>query len=214
VHRLLDKLKPQARASLDRLISKITAAHAAERGQRVLDCLEGWLLDDEQRDVLGLHGWNIYFLYAAAHLYTPAADSADSLIERWSFMDGEDAAMTDILARICYLAAGGYENDRTIDGAEKQDYAGAPVNVALVATAIQIAAALDLQHPDTARTIAAGLSAEGDMPLAEFCKNYAVQFAGPHAYAPGTIQVKIQCTHPEVHRALKHHESKLQNLLH
>lgn len=214
MHRLLDKLTPQARASLDKLISKNADAHAAERGQRVLDCLEGWLLDDEQRVVLGLHAWNIYFLYAASHLFVPAADSADSLLERWSSLDGEDAAMAGILARICYLAAGGYAGDRTIDGAEKQDYAGAPVNVALVATAIQLAAALDLQHPDTAHTIAAGLSAEVDMPLAEFCKHYTVQFGGPHAYAPGTIQVKIHCTHPEVHRALKHHESKLQKLLH
>lgn len=214
MHRLLDKLTPQTRASLDRLISKLSVTSAGERGQQIFDCLDSWLLDDEQREVLGLHPWNVYFLYAGAHLFDPAAESSETLLKRWMSLELEDEALAGILARVCYLAAGGSEKGHTINGAEKQDYAGAPINIALVATAIQLAAALDLQHPDTARTLTAGLPAEGHMSLEQFCKYYAVQFVGPHAYAPGTIQVKLRCTHPEVHRALKHHESKLQKLLH
>ena len=214
MHRLLDKLTPQSRASLDGLISKIAATSADGRGQQFFDCLESWLLDDEQREVLGLNHWNIYCLHAAAHLYDPAAESSETLLKQWTSLVWEDEVLAGILARICYLAADGDEEGLAINGAEKQDYAGASVNIALLATAVQLAAALDLQHPDTARSIAAGLPPEGHMPLEAFCKHYTVQSAGPHAYAPGTIQVKLHCTHPEVHRALKHHESKLQKMLH
>lgn len=214
LHRLLEKLPAKQQASLEELILEINAATSAGRGERILGLLENWLLDDEQREVLGLNPWNIYLLQAAAHLYAPDAGSVAARLQQGPTSILDDEALAGILIRICFLAAGGDGDAADLNGAEKQDYAGAPVNIALLATAIQLAATLDPSHPDTARGIASTLPSEGRMPFDQFCKHYNVLYVGPHAYAPGTIQVKLHCTHPEVHRALKHHESRVQKLLH
>ncbi len=184
------------------------------RGDRLVDCLDRWLLDDEQREVLGLNPWNIYFLYLAAHRFDMEPTPGERTSKQWAVPGLEDEAQTRIINRICLLAADNGAGPDGISGAEKLEYEGAPVNIALLAVAIRLAAALDLAHPDTARTIAAGLPAKEQIPFERFCQSYTVASVGPHAFIPGTILVKIQCTHPEVHRALKHHESKVQQLLH
>jgi len=212
--RFLDIVPEKLPGHLEKLLAENSATPSAGRGRRILDLLDGWLLDDEQREVLGLNPWNIYFLQAAAYLYEPRANSADSILKQWPPQALNDEAGAGILARICYLAAGGNGDVSEINGAEKQVYAKAPVNIALLAAAIQLAVALDLEHPDTARTIAALQPPEERMSCDQFCEQYTVVSVGPHAYAPGTIQVKVHCTHPEVHRALKHHESRVQQLLH
>lgn len=43
---------------------------------------------------------------------------------------------------------------------------------------------------------------------------FAVKETGPHPYLTATIQVRLQCRDAEIHRALKHHERKVQKLLH
>lgn len=205
------------------------------RGDRIMDCLHRWLLDDEQQQILGLNPWNIFFLCASAHLFeigidefsenldtqarlpepdNSAISSADTIRTYWKTLGIGDGDQAEIIALICtHLKKQASDTDH-LNPSEGKIYDDAPVNTALLSSAIRLAAELDLEHPNTARHIATNLSDMSQIPLGQFCQSFSVVSAGPHPFLPGTIQVRICCRNLEVHRALKHHECRIQGLLH
>ncbi|MCP3874741.1 MAG: hypothetical protein GY699_16515 [Desulfobacteraceae bacterium] len=176
-------------------------------GDRITAYLDNWLLDDEQQEMLKLNPWNIFFLSAAAHLFeTEIAGSLERLETRGII--GKDRA------RIIHLICSGIKDFDQLLNTQKVEYEAAPVNISLLACAIRLGAELDLEHPNTARNIAGNLSTSEKIPFKQFCESFSVSYVGPHSFLSGTVQVRICCHHPEVHRALKHHESGMQKILH
>jgi len=212
--RLFNKLTEAQRSVLTRIKTEAEKSTPGLRGENITSCLESWLLDDEQREVLGLNPWNIYFLHATAYLFEIRPNPGDRIMAQWSAFGLGDEAQARISARICDLAARGDEDSPGLSAADKLAYKGVPVNIDLLAVSIRLAAALDLAHQNTAQAIYAGLPASSRITVEQFRASYTVSFIGPHAFIPGTIQTRIRCRHPEVHRALKHHESQVQKLLH
>ncbi len=217
---LIDRLPTEMQHSLEQF--KLSMDEKGLEGlssDRIIDYLGTWLLDDEQQQILGLNPWNVYFLWAAARLFAATAPLVGNTQDRadpsgtagrlLTKLADEDQAR--IVARIC-AAAGA--DDADVRGTEKSDYAGAPVNVALLSTAIGLAVELDLEHPQTLQVMAAGLPGQEPLSPEQVMTGFQVVSVGPHAYFAGTIQVRIECRDPEVHRALKHHESRLQRQLH
>ncbi len=212
--RLSNKLTEAQRSVLATIKTEAEKSISGLRGESIASCLDGWLLDDEQRAVLGLNPWNIYFLHAAAHLFEVSPTPGDRIMAQWSAFGLEDEQQARIATRICDLTAGGDKDFPGLDDVEKLAYKGVKVNIALLAVAIRLAAALDLAHQNTAQAIYAGLPARSGITADQFRDSYTALFVGPHAFTPGTIQTRIHCRHPEVHRALKHHESRVQKMLH
>jgi len=205
------------------------------RGDLITDCLARWILDDEQQQFLGLNPWNIFFLGAAAHLFEIAAAnplddletkaclpdasplssaSADIIKTHWDKLGIDNKEQARIIALICSLANDGSDDNDHLNLTGDVLYEGIPVNVSLLAKAICLAAKLDLEHPHTAHDIFADLAADNRISLDEISKSFHIESAGPHPFLSGTIQVKINCRHAEVHRALKHHECRIQRFLH
>ncbi|MCP3952712.1 MAG: hypothetical protein GY697_10930 [Desulfobacterales bacterium] len=214
MERFFNKLAAEQRAVLTTVKAEAEKSTHGLRGESIATCLDNWLLDDEQREVLGLNPWNIYFLHAAAYLLEISSSPGDRIMKQWSALGLEDKTQAHVVSRVCDLAVNGDEASTGLTGTEKLDYKGAPINIALLAVALKLAAALDLAHQNTARVIAAALPASGRITAEQFYNSYTVTFLGPHASMPGTIQTRVRCHHPEVHRALKHHESRVQKLLH
>lgn len=216
--------------NLNQAIGKIAPG---QRGERLIESLGCWLLDDEQKQFLGLNPWNIFFLFAAAHLFemgTPPGNiearspvkgvenfpmtSAQWITTHWKTLGMVDEDQAGIIALICSnIRRDAVDSDRVFPG-EKLEYEGVLVNIPLLSSAIHLAAQLDLEHPNTSRDIAADLTHIDQIPFEQFCKSFNLLSTGPHGFLPGTIQVKISCCHPRVHQALKQHETKMQRLLH
>jgi hypothetical protein len=205
----------QARSRIDLL----------EQGNRMIACFENWLLDDEQTQILNMQPRHLFILYAAAYLgnigltdgsATAGADISDSLYPRsaerirsdWQDLGIADAKLADIIARVC-LAAG--NNDGSSRSATIID--GAALNVPLLAACLQLARALDLTAATTLSQIYSHLREKDRFASDELTDYFNLTEVGPHPYLAGTIRLKIQCSEPEVHRALKHHERSVQQLL-
>lgn len=219
--------------SIEALMSKLEKIAPDQRGNRITDALGRWLLDDEQQQFLGLNPWNIFFLFAGAHLFeihttglfetqeaqgpgkepeTHPMESAALILTHWEALGIGSRDQARIIALICSgIRSHGVDSDR-VNPAEKAFYKGAPINVALLSGAIRLAAELDLDHPNTEQALAAGLAPQ--ISFDQFCDSFKVTFAGLHGFLPGTLQVRISCCHPQVHQALKHHETRMQRLVH
>ncbi|MCG8615650.1 MAG: ATP-binding protein, partial [Desulfobacterales bacterium] len=75
--------------------------------------------------------------------------------------------------------------------------------------ALALAHRLDLTHALMVDQLA------NDLPPEDSPENhFAVMSAEPHPFLSGTIRLRLTCSHPDVHRALKHHETRVQLLLH
>jgi len=207
-------------------------------GDAISDCFEAWLLDDEQKQILSLNPWDIYFLYASSYLFEVTAsaccetgisksgnfdsgsaqkhssDSVISLIETFGF-DREQAIIT---ALICSSAKITDHGSDFLNEIEPVEYKRSYINIGLITSALRLSMELDLEHPiisgqifTVPNNVTEDSNADGKM---QFKKAFKVSFVGPHAFLPGTIRVEISCQDPVVHRALKHHENKVQRLLH
>jgi hypothetical protein len=74
--RLLDNLPDDITIAVTSLTENLKLQNLPDHGQAIFNILDTWLLDDEQQQMLHLSPWNIYFLFAAAHLFTSAAATA------------------------------------------------------------------------------------------------------------------------------------------
>ncbi len=202
-----------------------------------LDALETWLLDSEQKQLLRLNPWEVFFLYAACLLCdigsaqwvpplpdtrtTPVDASAGasfyaasrlSILEGWKALGIRDASVAAVIADICGdMDAGNmgtadlYTNDHHFDGVA--------INRPLLSAAVGLAKSLDLGAPATAAAVRQHLSNPADITWKQYQGAFSVTGVGPHPYLSGTIQMKIQCRDPDIHRALKHHERDIQRRL-
>ncbi|MBT8331678.1 MAG: ATP-binding protein, partial [Deltaproteobacteria bacterium] len=231
--RLNDSQKNGLNAIKSRILPYAQESLDAKTGDQVIEILESWLMDDEQKQNLASNSWDIFFLYAAASLLShtngykansaatgalPENDSETSLIHEstntfWPSFDIEDRQQSEILSLIGkgYLAAGNMAEEippRVVYDSENA------VNIQFLAACLRLAMGLNLAAPDTLAHLGCLLP-----PAAAANKDYSmdrhftVVSTGAHPHVQGTILVQLNCRDAEVHRALKRYESYLQWLL-
>ncbi|MCG8633528.1 MAG: ATP-binding protein [Desulfobacterales bacterium] len=196
---LLNHLTDEAVKELDRFGSK-----KGSPGNRAFRLLEEVILDDEQQQTLGLRPWNIFFLRAATLLMETDPDNENSGIT--------DQKQKEIISLIRTHACTG--DIHAVTGMPPVEYRGEPVNTGLLASAAGLATRLVLDHPHTLGILAADLAGREQIPPDRFMKAVTVTSIDAHPFLSGTIRVRLTCSHPGVHRVLKHHESRVQKLLH
>lgn len=232
---LFNDLPNELKQRLEALKSATIKNTPEVRGERITNSLDQWLLDDEQKQLLSLNPWNIFFLGAAAYLFevsdkkrnkshaccghipgpdNPSDVSSDLITRHRNSFGINDEKQAGIIALICSEIKNNSIDSDSFYSGESIIYDNAPINIALLTGAVLLAAELDLTHPKTSQGIAAHMAATKQIPFELFHQSYTLTSVGKHAFLPGTIQVQINCCDPEVHRALKHHESLLQRLLH
>ena len=201
-----------------------------DQGNRMIDCFENWLLDDEQIQILSMQPRHLFILYASAYLGDigltdgaglEEASLSESLYTRsgeliranWQDLGIADATLADIITRVC-LQAGNHDGaDPSAADSKAAVIDGTAVNVPLLAACLRLGRALNPNSATTLSQIYDHLTTKDRIPK-ECLKDYfSVSDIGPHPYLNGTIRFKIQCTDPEIHRALKHHERGVQQLL-
>ena len=212
------------------------------QGERMLGHLETWLLDEEQKQMLQLHPWDVFLLHAAAYLcdigllgedgdgatpkkavhqsYRDPARLAQVhqmshavILHHGTHLGLRDTTISATVAEISRQAGVLMGEDAMPPGAETPVMDHVPVNIPLLAGAIRLAHALDLKARATAHQVCQYLPQPHAMAFETYDRSLDVIGVGPHPFLPGTIQVKLRCADAELHRALKHHERAVQQLL-
>lgn len=176
-----------------------------------MSMLKGWLLDDEQKQALALDARNLFYLYAAAYLC--GAGLVEEIQIQWPALGIASQHQAVILAGVCRAVLGesvenpGHQVDDLADDRESK------LNLPLIVAGIQLARALDMKSQTTLHLIRRFIPDGRSEDLSNLSTGFDVLAMGAHPFFPGTIQVKIRCGDPEIHRALKHHERRIQRLL-
>jgi Histidine kinase-, DNA gyrase B-, and HSP90-like ATPase len=209
-----------------------------EQGDRMVRFYENWLLDDEQEQVLSVHSADKFILYASSYLcdialtdgqgLPPLAKdfiddraraffyqsltkrSCELIRDGWQDLGVPERALAGTITRVCLQAAGGNFTPAESEATLTDD---ATVNVTLLAACLQLCRMIDLKSPATILQIVSYMPKDNSLPPGKLKACFSVTHAGAHPSLTGTIRLRIQCTHPDVHRALKHHERSLQQLL-
>ena len=207
----MNHLPTEQQECLGSLLSALGEIIPDPPGDRTINLLYRFLLDNEQQKVLGLDPWNLFFLDAAAHL-VETHNTPEHMInlEALGILDGKQVR---ILSLICSLVHGETDQDDGFIELEPVEYKRQPINIPLISGAIRLATKLDIEHPATAGIIANNLTQEDRIPFDQVCENYDIITMDPHPFLSGVIRVRIHCTHSGVHRALKNHETRVQRLL-
>ena len=212
-----------------------------DQGDRMLRCYEQWLLDDEQLQMMSMLPKNQFILHAASYLcdigltdcqgLPPIANdheadrvhafynqsfatrSSQMIRDRWQDLGILDEAIAGIISRAILLAEAPDSDHFESALSETAVIDDAAVNVPLLAACLQLARAFDLKSPATLLQIISHLPKDGAIAPDSLDAFFRVTDTGAHPYLNGTIRQKIHCSHPEVHRALKHHERYVQQLL-
>jgi len=211
------------------------------QGDRMVSCFDNWLLDDEQKQMLNVQPGAKFILYASTYLcdigltdgqeLPPFAkeykdDRAPTFFnqslstrtcrlihDHWQDLRIPNRQFVRIITRVCLQAGTSDDGNFTSAESEPTDTDESTVNVPLLAAYLQLCRAIDLKSPATILQIISFMPVDNRISPAKLEAYFNVADAGAHPYLNGTIRLKIQCTHPEVHRALKHHERSLQQLL-
>ena len=177
-----DLLSREQQHALESLVSALDRDACGREASKIMAILDGFLLDDEQRQTLGLQPWNFYFLCAAACL--SGGRDASRYEERLEMSGIIDRGQARILGLIGASIGGDPESgDTTLTVVEYKDQT---INVPLISRAIRLAAELDLEHPDRVETIAAGMAGEDRIPAEQVAGRFRVTAVGPHPYAFGS----------------------------
>ncbi|MGD8888618.1 MAG: ATP-binding protein [Desulfobacterales bacterium] len=212
-----------------------------DQGDRMVRCYENWLLDDEQKQTLCVQPRDKFILYASSYLcdigltdgqgIAPRAKnfkddraraffnqslsirSCQLICDSWQDLGIPNEAFAGIIARVCLQARAAGADNFTSAKSETAVIDDAPVNVPLLAACLQLCRVFDLKSPVTILQIIPYISEDNRFAPDRLKTYFRVADAGAHPYLSGTIRLKIQCTHPEVHRALKHHERHAQRML-
>ncbi|MDJ0783306.1 MAG: ATP-binding protein [Desulfosarcinaceae bacterium] len=166
--------------------------------------------------------WALFFLRAICLLDLESADggkriaagsptggTAEWIADNWQKLGLGDTTRADLVGKICRKVSSS-QDAASQDAASTEvstghdAYAGVEIPTDLIAAGVQLARSLELKRPNTFREICASLP--DDTVAADLISAFDVERVGPHPYFSGTIQVKIRCRDPELHRALKHHE--------
>lgn len=232
---LFNSLPCELQQRIENIKTAIEKKYPRMRGEKTTKYLDSWLLDDEQQQVLKLNSWNIFFLFAAAHLFeigtskpfedsepkacapkpdTIATSSAQLIKTHWKDLGIKDVEQARIIALICSNTMNYAIDPGQANNPDKTVYKGSAVNITLLSSAIFVAAQLDIEHPNTFGYLGHNQDFYGNISSKTFFNSFNVSFAGPHPFLPGTIQLRISCRNFIVHQALKHHETWMQRLLH
>ena len=212
-----------------------------DQGDRMVQSFENWLLDDEQRQMLSVKPQDKLILYASTYLCeigltdrqefpSRTRDFKDDNVgvffnqhlltksqqlirDNWQDLGIPNEALAGIIALVCLQAATADSNDFKSAEAEVTVIDHAPVNVTLLSACLQLCRAFDLKSPTTHLQILSYMPEDLNTSPDKLGSRFHVTDVGAHPYLNGTIRLKIQCTHPDVHRALKHHERYVQQLL-
>ena len=210
-----------------------------DQGDRMVRFYEHWLLDDEQKQILSMHPADKFILYASSYLCDIgltdgqglsllAKDSIDDRVrasfkqslstrscqlirDSWQDLGVPERAFASIITWVCLQAADG--GSLTPAESEPAVTDGTGVNATLLSACLQLGRAIDLKSPATILQIISCMPEDNRISPGRLGAYFSVADAGAHPSLNGTIRLRIQCTHPEVHRALKHHERSLQQLL-
>ena len=117
-------------------------ADLIDQGNRMIDCFENWLIDDEQMQMLSSQPRNLFVLYASAYLgdIGPAdgAGRPDELIRaKWQELGIATAAEAEVIARVCRQAGSNDGRDPVADKPEAAGIEDAAVNVPLLAACLR-----------------------------------------------------------------------------
>ena len=211
------------------------------QGDRRVRYYETWLLDEEQKRMLSVHPAAKFILYASSYLCDVGLTDGQglqmfakdwregrahalfdqSLSERscrlirdgWQNLGVPEKTYVGIITRVC-RQAGAAEGDHVTAAESETALTGdAAVSVGLLAAYLQLCRAIDLKSPATILQIISHMAEDNRMSPGRLETYFSVADADAHPYLNGTIRLKIQCRHPEVHKALKHHERSVQQLL-
>ncbi len=200
---------------------------------RVIEILESWLLDDEQKQSLKTSIWDIFFLYAGASLLVgsksdcgncpsgdPNPDESDDdshgprpIIAARSSAEAAGENQSKILDMI---RAGVLAADSMAEQIPPGVYYGDndSVNVQFLAACLRLALGFDFTASGTLEQIRSLLPSASEPGIhSSLDRQFDVNSAGPHPHVQATILVEFYCRDAEVHRALKRYESYLQRLL-
>jgi hypothetical protein len=212
-----------------------------EQGDRMVRCYENWLLDDEQKQMLADQPKYKFILYAASYLcdigladhqgiQPPAKGVIDGLAresfdrslstrssrlirDSWQEFGIPNESLANAIARVCLLDETPDGKKVTFSDSDREIKNDAAVILSLLAAYLEVCRALDLACPATILQISACLPENNSVSPGSLKKYFRVSDAGAHPYLNGTIRLRIECTHSEIHRALKHHERSVQQLL-
>jgi hypothetical protein len=152
-----------------------------DQGNRLINCFENWLLDDEQMQILRMQPWHLFILYASAYLgdigLTDGAGlpavafdksiylrSGELIRENWQELRIADVTLADIIARVCLQAGNDHAGSLSAAESKVAVIDGKAVNVPLLVACLRLGRALDLKSaatisqiydhlPDTSRPI-------------------------------------------------------------
>ena len=212
-----------------------------DQGDRMVRSYENWLLDDEQKQMLTVQPADKFILYASSYLcdigltdgqgrpplakdfkdgrarsffnQSLSTRSCQLIRDNWQALGIPDREFVSIITRVCLQAGATDGGNFTSAESEAVVTDGAAVNVPLLAAYLQLCRAIDLKSSVTILQIISHIPEDNRISPGRLEAYFSVADAGAHPYLNGTIRLKIQCTHPEVHRALKHHERSMQQLL-
>ncbi len=174
---------------------------------RMIDMLDRWLLDDEQKALLADDPLNFFYLHAAACL-----SSEKAIVEERKVLGIPDISQARLIAEIVRKGHLPPENwpppllPKTGDSLQNR-----PAN--LLAGALALAERLDLHHPATLERIRRKTASVSGQPDREKDDGFTVEAIGPHPHLLGTVRVRIRCRDAETHRGLKHYETELVRYL-
>ncbi len=136
-----------------------------------------------------------------------------SIRKQWAVLGIASQHQAEILAGVCRAAVGERfeKSDLWVD--DRADDIESKLNLPLIVAGIQLALALDLKSKTTLHLIRRFIPDGRSYGPSKLSTGFNVLAMGAHPFFPGTIQIKIHCCDPEVHRALKHHERSMQRLL-
>ncbi len=240
---LYDQLDAKQKAGLTQLSSGLGTDEAGTPlssqthtnggiGDRIIDILEAWLLDEEQKRDLMANSWDIFYLYAAAYDLNryregnaetglggetrgevengrqssemrPAAGSSDRQIDRRQ-------------AEIISLIVAGQMAEDSISETLPPTVPyrnGIRVHVQFIAACLRLAAAFILNASTVKEQILCLLPPIANVNRRRLAECFEVMSVGPHPHLQATVRVILHCSEAEVHRALKRYERSLQRLL-
>lgn len=230
--KILIDLKNAIYSNNDRIRSAGQSQIGVNAGESLIDILETWLLDDEQKRSLTAGTWDIFFLYATAGLLTceempnnasrwqaafspnpgGSGNSVDFSRAAWTALGVADEQQAKIIGRIlegyfaCERVGDAVPPHLTYDGTEQ-------VHIQFLAAGLRLAMDFNLSAPSTITQLLALLPPAAEVGDTTLPGHFSVNSIGAHPHVQATILVSLNCRHAEVHRALKRYEAKLQRLL-
>ncbi len=219
----------------------VASLHGAiSSAETALDMLDGWLLDEEQKQLLRLNPWDVFLLHASAYIFAVAdmvvsgstcdiktdresvpdtppplvQDHRTFVLDHWSLLGLRDVAAAAAIADICQDIGGDLSPEVEGAAASEHVFDGMAANCTLLSAAVRLALALNPEAASTQRAIKALVPAGATISADAYETAFSITQSGPHPYLTATIRLNMQCRDAELHRAFKQHERRVQKLLH